>query len=183
MYGVSIVAVGVLILTVFLFLCRKASTSKENSVVTPEKDPRLVQIPKSIEGRFVCTPGKRKFNYYAPPKKFYFFRKGESIPEHLSLIRISDTTGLSFTDTRVCDIKQTARIDLVNHGYNALIDFTQSAVRYNDINGYVVRGRPALIVSNSYTGDIDLLESHCNDDFSDCIYGTVVPDEDTTYLF
>ena len=152
--------------------------SKPHPNTFTQEDPRLAHISNTPEGRFVCAPELQNPNYYKPSKKFYYFRKGEQLPAHLLLIRVPDNTIVSFYDTRVCELRAKARIDLMNHGYNAIIDVLQSTERINHINRYGVRGRPALIVSKAYTGDIDLLEKHCNDDFDNLIYGQAIQNED-----
>ena len=165
-------------LLVFCFglLKTKSPTSSWNTF--SKEDPRLAQIPSTPEGRFVCAPENRKPNYYSPSKKFYYFRKGEQLPDHLVLIRVPDNTIVSFSDIRFSETKAYARIDLMNHGYNAIIDSTKWSQSINRIIHYTMRGRPALIVSKSYTGNIDLLEERCKDDFSDMIYGKAIHNED-----
>ena len=116
--------------------------SKPHPNTFTQDDPRLADISNTPEGRFVCSPELQNPNYYKPSKKFYYFRKGEQLPAHLLLIRVPDNTIVSFYDTRVCELRAKARIDLMNHGYNAIIDVLQSTERINHINRYGVRIGP-----------------------------------------
>lgn len=172
---------AVVILVSFLVFCFCLVRSKPPVYSTnsfTKDDPRLAHIPTSPNGRFVCAPRDRKPNYYSPSKKFYYFRKGEKLPDHLLLIRVPENTIACFSDVRLSEAKAYARIDLMNHGYNAIIDACTWTQSINRFIYHTVRGRPALIVSKSYTGNIDLLEEHCNDDFTNMIYGKAIHNED-----
>ena len=70
------------------------------------------------------------------------------------------------------ETKAQLRIDVMNHGYNAMIDCKPSTFFYPYV-GTSWRGRPALLVNKDYPGNVDLLLKNCNDDFSDAIYSVV----------
>lgn len=140
---------------------------------------RLFQVPESPEGRFLCDKAIRRTDgYYSPSKKCYLFRKGEKLPDHLKLIRVPDNVVLMFKRNQFRELKANMKIDLSNHGYNALIDCRVWTERINYINYNCVCGRPALVVSSNYPGNIDLVESHCIDDFDDLIYGSALYNQD-----
>ncbi len=140
---------------------------------------RLYQVPTSPEGRFLCPKETRRTDgYYSPSKKCYLFRKGEKLPDHLKLIRVPENVVLQFKRNQFRELKANMRIDLTNHGYNALIDCRVWTERINYINYNCVCGRPALIVSANYPGDIDIVEGHCIDNFEDLIYGSALYNQD-----
>lgn len=141
----------------------------------PKDDPRWAKIETTPNGRFVCAPDLRKGEgYYKPSKKFYFFRLGEQFPSHLKIVRVPETVYVTFKEHLTKELRAKMKIDMANRGYNALIDCELWTERRNGINVTCICGRPALLVSTNYPGDIDLLEVHCVDTFDDLIYGTQV---------
>ena len=100
---------AVVILVSFLVFCFCLVRSKPPVYSTnsfTKDDPRLAHIPVSPNGRFVCAPRDRKPNYYSPSKKFYYFRKGEKLPDHLLLIRVPENTIACFSDVRLSEAKE-----------------------------------------------------------------------------
>lgn len=142
-------------------------------------DPRLTYVPNTPEGRFICKPELRRMGgYIGKSKKFYFFRLGEQFPKHLKLYLVPENTIVQFDRCNMNELLADVKIDMQNHGYNALIDCTISYSRINYMNRTTVRGRPALIVSENYTGDINLLANKCSCKFDDLIYGKAIYDQD-----
>lgn len=121
--------------------------------------------------RFVCEPGKeRRDGYVSRSPKFYVFRFGQHWQEHLVPVKFGKAK-LRCGHTRASEALETAKIDIINHGFNAFINikFERLIDRKTD---YVV-GFPALLVSKNYRGDVNLLAERCNDDFTDAVYCTV----------
>lgn len=144
-----------------------------------KNDARLAIIPNTPEGRFVCKPELRRMNgYIEKSKKFYIFRLGEQLPSHFKLIRVPENTIVQFKRCNMNELRADVKIDMENHGYNALIDCSISFYRVNYMNVTCVRGRPALVVSENYSGDINLLEERCSDNFDKMIYGEVLHNQD-----
>lgn len=116
--------------------------------------------------------------YIGKSKKFYIFRLGEQLPSHFKLIRVPENTIVQFKRCDMNELRADAKIDMENHGYNALIDCSISFYRVNYMNVTCVRGRPALVVSENYSGNINLLEERCSDNFDKMIYGEVLHNQD-----
>lgn len=81
----------------------------------------IVDAPNGGKGRWVCAPELRRFNgYFSSPKKVYIVRQGESLPNGLVLVNKSPCV-IKVCKGRLEEAKKVLEIDLLNHGYNALI--------------------------------------------------------------
>lgn len=121
--------------------------------------------------RCVCQPGQeRRDGYVAKSPMFYVFRFGRRWPEHLVPVKFGKVK-LRCGHTTTAEALAPAKVDVVNHSFNALVNvrFERLIERKTD---YGV-GFPALLVSKNYRGDVNLLAERCNDDFKDAVYCTV----------
>ena len=72
--------------------------------------------------RYVCQPGQeRRDGYVAKSPKFYVFRFGQRWPEHLVPVKFGKVK-LRCGHTTAAEALATARVDVVNHGFNALVN-------------------------------------------------------------
>lgn len=121
--------------------------------------------------RFVCQPGlERRDGYVAVSPRFYVFREGQKLPEYLVLVKRGKVK-LRCGHTVTSEALETAKVDIINHGFNALVDVRVE--RLIDRKTDYVTGVPALLVSRNYRGDVNLLSKRCSDNFQDAIYCTV----------
>ena len=121
--------------------------------------------------RFVCEPGnERRDGYMSRSPKFYVFRFGQQWPEHLVPVKFGKVK-LRCGHTKASEALETAKVDIINHGFNAFINV--KIERLIDRKTDYVIGFPALLVSKNYRGDVNLLAERCNDDFQDAVYCTV----------
>lgn len=125
--------------------------------------------------RFVCQPGlERRDGYVAVSPRFYVFREGQKLPEYLVLVKRGKVK-LRCGHTVTSEALETAKIDIINHGFNALVDVRVE--RLIDRKTDYVTGVPALLVSRNYRGDVNLLIRRCNADFKNALYCTVCTDQ------
>lgn len=72
--------------------------------------------------RYVCQPGQERCGgYVAKSPKFYVFRFGQRWPEHLVPVKFGKVK-LRCGHTTAAEALATARVDVVNHGFNALVN-------------------------------------------------------------
>ena len=130
--------------------------------------------------RFVCQPGlERRDGYVAVSPRFYVFREGQKLPEYLVLVKRGKVK-LRCGHTVTSEALETAKIDIINHGFNAFVDVRVE--RLIDRKTDYVTGVPALLVSRNYRGDVNLLSERCGDNFQDAIYCTVcTPQKDQEF--
>ena len=130
--------------------------------------------------RFVCQPGlERRDGYVAVSPRFYVFREGQKLPEYLVLVKRGKVK-LRCGHTVTSEALETAKIDIINHGFNAFVDVRVE--RLIDRKTDYVTGVPALLVSRNYRGDVNRLSERCGDNFQDAIYCTVcTPQKDQEF--
>lgn len=130
--------------------------------------------------RFVCEPGlERRDGYVSASPRFYVFREGQKLPDYLVLVKLGKVK-LRCGRTMTSEAFETAKIDIINHGFNAFVDV--KVERLIDRKTDYVTGVPALLVSRNYRGDVNLLSNRCSDNFQDAIYCTVcTPQKDQEF--
>lgn len=72
--------------------------------------------------RYVCQPGQERCGgYVAKSPKFYVFRFGQRWPEHLVPVKFGKVK-LRCGHTTTAEALAPAKVDVVNHGFNALVN-------------------------------------------------------------
>lgn len=125
----------------------------------PSCAPRPKNAPKAVHGR-----------------RIHLIRRGETLPPTLKVIAESQNT-LVCHRSRVSDALNDIKIDVMNNGYNALLDYQSTVNRgWNETDS--VSGRPALIVSTNYAGDTSTKIASCIPTLPNLIYSQrLVPGE------
>ncbi len=100
-------------------------------------------------------------------QRIFLVRKGESLPTNYRVVAENSETLVCFHG-RLVEAVKNIKIDVINNGYNALLDYT-TVVNRNSSDD-CVSGRPALIVSVNYAGDVQKKVAACSTSLSHLTY-------------
>lgn len=127
-------------------------------------DSKLDKAYEIDWGNYLCPREQRLKGTPPAPSKFYVFRRGVKLPEHLVVVKTAPVK-LAITHYQMSEARIQMKIDAKNHGYNALIDlYIQSGEsgRYADHRSTLI-AIPALVLSKNYRWNITPLVKKCTD--------------------
>lgn len=161
------------ILGYFGYFDRKRNALEE-MVKTYKPSEHLPSLSFSNRNEGCTEPAKgshqNESGYNKTSGKFYIFRKGQSLPDHLMVVECPNIL-IGSRNRLISEAKQQLRIDVQNHGFNAVTDAVIGSFKNGARENFsTIVGRPTLVVSRNYKGNIEALASKCNINFFDLIY-------------
>lgn len=115
--------------------------------------------------------------------RFYIFRMGEALPGHLKIVEAPNIV-IGSENRFISEAKRQLRIDLLNHGFNGVAYAVVSTyISGNGLYLSTIVGRPVLVVSKNYNGNVDALRSRCSINFFNLIYSRARVCKNFGYIF